>query len=114
MKKYYGQQTEKAIKNFPFDSYKWHEEFLMALAQIKKAAAMANFEAGNMAPVIKNAIVKAADEVLEGKFKDQFPLPALMGGAGTSIHMNMNEVLAGRATEILSARGGSASGGKNQ
>lgn len=77
----------------------------MALAQIKKAAAMANFEAGNISRDVKNAIVRAADEVLEGRFSDQFPLPALMGGAGTSIHMNMNEVLASRATEILEKAG---------
>lgn len=77
----------------------------MALAQIKKAAAMANFDAGNISRDFKNAIVRAADEVLEGKMADQFPLPALMGGAGTSIHMNMNEVLAARATEILEKAG---------
>jgi len=104
-KKYYGQQTQKAIKNFPFDTHKWHKEFLMALAQIKKAAAMANFDAGNISRDVKNAIVRAADEVLEGKMGDQFPLPALMGGAETSIHMNMNEVLANRATEILAKAG---------
>jgi len=103
--KYYGQQTQKAIKNFPFDTHLWHKEFIMALAQIKKAAAMANFDAGNISRDVKNAIVRAADEVLEGKFRDQFPLPALMGGAGTSIHMNMNEVLASRATEILEKQG---------
>jgi aspartate ammonia-lyase len=101
MKKYYGPQTEKAIKNFPFDVYKFHREFIMALAQIKKAAAVANFEAGNFNRNIRDAIVKASDEVLAGKFDEQFPLPALMGGAGTSIHMNMNEVLATRASEVL-------------
>ena len=111
-KNYYGEQTEKAIKNFPFDTHGWHKEFLMALAQVKKATAMANFEAENFNKEIKNAIVMAADEVLAGlstslkssKFKDQFVLPALMGGAGTSIHMNMNEVLASRATEILKGK----------
>lgn len=73
----------------------------MALAQIKKAAAGANFAAGNIGRSVKLAIVKACDEVLDNKFSNQFPLPALMGGAGTSIHMNMNEVVASRATEIL-------------
>lgn len=77
----------------------------MALAKVKQAAAMANFEAGNIGRDVKNAIVRAADEVLEAKYQDQFPLPALMGGAGTSIHMNMNEVLASRATEILAKQG---------
>src|SRR3989338_6089400 len=97
MKKYYGEQTQKAIKNFPFDVYGFHWEFIVALAQIKKAAAIANFEAGNFNRAIKDAIVKAADEIIGGKHKDQFPLPALMGGAGTSIHMNVNEVIASRA-----------------
>lgn len=101
MRKYYGSQTEKAIRNFPFDAPGFHCEFIMALAQIKKAAAVANFEAGNISRNVKNAIVRATDEVLEEKMDGQFPLPALMGGAGTSIHMNMNEVLANRATEIL-------------
>ncbi|MFI5206225.1 MAG: lyase family protein, partial [Candidatus Paceibacterales bacterium] len=105
MQKYYGSQTQKATKNFPFITHKWQREFIMALAQIKKAAAVANFEAGNFGRDVKNAIVRAADEVLDGKFNDQFPLPALMGGAGTSIHMNMNEVLANRATEILERQG---------
>jgi aspartate ammonia-lyase len=101
-KKYYGEQTQKAIKNFPFSVYPFHKEFIVALAQIKKAAAVANFQAGNFKRNIKDAIVKAADEIILGKHKDQFPLPALMGGAGTSIHMNVNEVIASRATEVLS------------
>jgi len=105
MQKYYGEQTEKAIRNFPFDTHKWHKEFILALVEIKKAAALANFEAGNISRDIKNTIVRAADEVLEGKHREQFPLPALMGGAGTSIHMNVNEVLANRATEILQKQG---------
>src|SRR6266404_5060897 len=101
LKKYYGPETEKAIKNFPFDTYKWHKEFIRALVQIKKAAAMANFSAGNFGRDIKNAIVRACDEIIAGKHQDQFPLPALMGGPGTSVHMNVNEVLAARANEIL-------------
>lgn len=105
MQKYYGEETQKAIKNFPFGTHKWHREFILAAVAIKKAAAFANFEVGNISRDVKNAIVRAADEVLEGKFKDQFPLPALMGGAGTSIHMNVNEVLANRATEILQKQG---------
>jgi len=105
MKKYYGVQTEKAIKNFPFQVYRVHNEFIMALAIIKKAAAMANFEAGNFSRSIKDAITKACDEILAGKMEEQFPLPALQGGAGTSINMNINEVIAGRATEILQQKG---------
>ncbi len=105
MKKYYGEQTEKAIKNFPFGVYRVHRQFIWALAQIKKAAAIANFEAGNFGRDIKNAIVRACDEVLAGKFQDQFKLPALQGGAGTSINMNVNEVVATRASELLEKQG---------
>ncbi len=100
-KKYYGPQTEKAIKNFSFHVYKVHKEFIFGLVQIKKAAAIANFEAGNFSRDIKNAIVRACDDILAGGYKDQFPLRALQGGAGTSINMNVNEVVASRATEIL-------------
>ena len=103
-KKYYGSETEKALKNFPFEVYKVHKEFVHSLVEIK-GRAMANFAQGNISNSIKLAIVKACDEILQGKFKDQFPLKALQGGAGTSINMNVNEVIAGRATEILQQQG---------
>lgn len=105
MKKYYGPQTEKAIGNFNFHVYKVHKEFIFGLVQIKKAAAIANFETGNFGRDIKNAIVRACDDILAGGYKEQFPLRALQGGAGTSINMNVNEVVAGRATEILQKAG---------
>ncbi len=105
MKKYYGEQTQKAIRNFPFHVYRVHSEFIMALAMIKRSAAIANCEAGNFSQSIKGAIVKACDEILAGKMLDQFPLRALQGGAGTSINMNVNEVVAARATEILEKQG---------
>jgi len=104
-KKYYGPQTEKALKNFPFDVYKVHKEFIVALVQIKKAAAIANCEAGSFNRSIRDAIVKACDEILAGKHKNQFPLSALQGGAGTSTNMNVNEVVASRSTEILKKLG---------
>jgi aspartate ammonia-lyase len=104
-KKYYGIQTEKALKNFDFDVYRVHGEFIAAIAEIKKAAASANFAAGNFSRDVKLAIIKAADEVILGKLKNQFPLAALQGGAGTSINMNVNEVVASRATEILASQG---------
>jgi aspartate ammonia-lyase len=104
-KKYYGPQTEKALKNFPFQVYKVHKEFIFALVQIKMAAAIANFQAGDMDAGIKNAIVKACKDILAGGYKEQFQLRALQGGAGTSINMNVNEVIAGRATEILEKSG---------
>lgn len=105
LKKYYGEQTAKAIKNFPFDVYPVPKAFVMALVQIKRSAAIANCEAGNFSRAIRDAIVKACDEILAGKHADQFPLRALQGGAGTSTNMNVNEVVAGRATEILSNAG---------
>ncbi len=104
MKKYYGQQTEKAILNFPFDVYKVHKEFIFALVMVKKAAAIANFKAGNFSREIMEAITEACDNILQGGYKDQFPLRALQGGAGTSINMNVNEVIAGLANEILQAK----------
>ena len=104
-KKYYGEQTEKALRNFPFNVYKVHKEFIFALVQIKMAAAIANYKAGNLSADIKSAIVKACADILAGGYKDQFQLRALQGGAGTSINMNVNEVVAGRATEILQKSG---------
>ncbi|MDR3642355.1 MAG: aspartate ammonia-lyase [Candidatus Doudnabacteria bacterium] len=100
-KKYYGAQTEKAIKNFPFSFRKAPREFLLALVEIKKAAAIAHNKVGELDNARKTAIVKACDEILEGKHWEQFVLPAFQGGAGTSNHMNANEVIAARATEIL-------------
>jgi aspartate ammonia-lyase len=114
VKKYYGKETEKAIQNFPYLSdteyrvYRFHKEFLIALITIKKATARANVAAGNMPADIGAAIVKAANALgkADGAFlREQFPLPALMGGAGTSIHMNVNEVIANIATESLAKRG---------
>ena len=102
---YYGEETKKALRNFPFSVYKVHKEFLMALVQIKKAAATANFLAGKISRDVKIAIIKACEEILEGKLKGQFPLKAVQGGAGTSTNMNVNEVIANRATEILQKQG---------
>ncbi|MCX6797536.1 MAG: lyase family protein, partial [Candidatus Doudnabacteria bacterium] len=78
---------------------------ILAMAKIKKCAAIANFEAGKISRNVKNAIVKSCEEILEGKLADQFPLPNLQGGAGTSINANVNEVIASRATEILQKQG---------
>ena len=101
IKKYYGSQTEKAIKNFPFSFRKTPKEFIYAIAEIKKDAAAAHFKAGELDRARQNAIAKACDEILSGKLDGQFVLPAFQGGAGTSNHMNVNEVVAARAMEIL-------------
>jgi len=104
MQKYFGEETKKALKNFPFSTHPVKMEFILSIVKIKKAAAIANFKAGGLSQPIKNAIVKATDEILSGKLKDQFPLSSFQGGAGTAINMNVNEVLAGRATEILGGK----------
>lgn len=79
-------------------------EFILGLVKIKKAAAIANVQAKNFSPKIGRAIVRAAQEILAGKHHDQFPLSSFQGGAGTAINMNVNEVIAGRATEILNGK----------
>jgi len=100
-KKYYGAQTEKARKNFPFDFRKTYKEFIYTIVEIKKAAARAHAAAGELDRKRAAAIVRACDEILKGKFDDQFVLPSFQGGMGTSNHMNANEVIAFRASELL-------------
>jgi len=101
MKLYYGEETKKALKNFPFSNSKIKKEFILSMVKIKKAAAVANSRTSTISKEIKDAILESCDEIISGKFNDQFPLSSLQGGAGTAIHMNVNEVIANRATEIL-------------
>jgi len=98
---YYGVQTIRAIENFPITGYHLDSAFINGLAVVKKAAARANAETGHLNPKIAGAIMRAADEVLDGKWHDQFVVDPVQGGAGTSANMNINEVLANRALEIL-------------
>lgn len=98
---YFGIQTLRAAENFPITGYRIHPELIKATAMVKKAAALANIEVGLLEAQIGNAIVKAAEEVIEGQFHDQFIVDPIQGGAGTSINMNANEVIANRALEIL-------------
>jgi aspartate ammonia-lyase len=98
---YYGIQTERAAENFPISGFRAPEELVTATILIKKAAAAANMSTGGLPPDIGQAIVAAADEVLAGRFRDQFIVDVYQAGAGTSHNMNANEVLANRAAEIL-------------
>lgn len=98
---YYGIQTLRAVENFPITGVPVHEELIRALAHVKKAAAKTNAELKLLPERIAEAIIRAADEAAEGKFVDQFLSDSIQGGAGTSINMNMNEVLANRALELL-------------
>ena len=104
---YYGVQALRAKRNFPITGTKLHPTFLRNLAQVKKAAAITNYNAGLLKKDISDAILQACDEVLDGKWADQFIVDAIQGGAGTSANMNMNEVLANRAGELLGDTKGS-------
>ncbi|WP_233258729.1 aspartate ammonia-lyase [[Phormidium] sp. ETS-05] len=98
---YYGIQTLRAVENFPISGLKPLPTYIDACLLIKKAAAMANIELGCIPPDIGSAIIQAADEILQGSWRDQFVVDVYQAGAGTSHHMNVNEVLANRALEIL-------------
>ncbi|MFS8900782.1 aspartate ammonia-lyase [Synechococcus sp. H60.2] len=98
---YYGIQTARALENFPISGLKPLPEYVEACVLIKKAAAEVNGELGCIPPEVAKAIVQAADEILQGSLRDQFVVDVYQAGAGTSHHMNVNEVLANRALEIL-------------
>lgn len=98
---YYGIQTLRAMENFPISGIKPLPTYVDACVLIKKATAIANGELGCISQELRHAIVQATDEVLQGKFRDQFVVDVYQAGAGTSHHMNINEVLANRALELL-------------
>ena len=105
-KQYYGTETEKAVENFRITGQKVPMDFIKSMAQIKAAAAITNMRSGRLDRKVGGAIVKAAREVIAGRHNRQFVTDAIQGGAGTSVNMNVNEVLAARASEILSGRVG--------
>ncbi|PWW32534.1 aspartate ammonia-lyase [Cytobacillus oceanisediminis] len=98
---YYGIQTLRAVENFPITGYRIHSEMIRALAMIKKAAALANMDTKRLYEGIGNAIIQSSDEILEGKWHEFFIVDPIQGGAGTSINMNANEVIANRSLELL-------------
>lgn len=98
---YYGIQTLRATENFPITGYTIHPALIQAMGVVKKAAALGNMEVNLLQKDIGNAIVEAAQEVIDGKWNGQFIVDPIQGGAGTSINMNANEVIANRALEIL-------------
>lgn len=103
---YYGIQTLRAVENFPITGYHPHPELIRALGLVKAAAAQANMEIGTLNPAIAKAVVQAAMEVAAGRFNDEFVVDVIQGGAGTSMNMNANEVIANRAIEILGGKKG--------
>jgi len=98
---YYGIQTMRAIENFPITGVKIHEELITALAEVKKACAQANMDTHMLPKRIGEHMVAAAEEIRQGALLDQFIVDSIQGGAGTSINMNMNEVLANRTLELM-------------
>ncbi|HEY6061876.1 MAG TPA: aspartate ammonia-lyase [Gemmatimonadales bacterium] len=102
----YGVQTERARRNFPISGLTPHPVFVDAVIWIKKAAALTHRETGRLEPALADAIVRAADEILAGRHRDQFVVDPYQAGAGTSHHMNCNEVLANRANELLGGKRG--------
>ncbi|XER09848.1 Aspartate ammonia-lyase [Sporomusa rhizae] len=103
---YYGIHTLRALENFPISGYRVAPTLIKAIAVIKKAAAAVNTELGYLSKEKAQAIGIAADEVIGGQWQEQFVVDALQGGAGTSTNMNINEVLANRAIELLGGQRG--------
>ena len=104
---YYGVQTARAIENFPISSLRLPRAMIRALGLIKWAAARVNTELGLLDPKVAKAIQRAAQEVIDGQLDDQFPVDIFQTGSGTSSNMNVNEVIANRAAELLGGERGS-------
>ena len=105
---YYGVQTLRATENFPISGVLLNRfpDFVIALAHVKKAAALANRELGVLPAAQSDAITGACDEIIAGKLHDQFVVDMVQGGAGTSTNMNANEVIANRGLELLGRKKG--------
>lgn len=98
---YYGAQTQRSRENFKIGDERFPRELIRALGVIKKAAALTNAELGQLDPKIAKAIAKAADEVIDGRLDDHFPLVVWQTGSGTQTNMNINEVISNRAIEAM-------------
>ena len=105
---YYGVQTQRALNNYKISNTRMcdYPEYVISIAYVKMAAAAANAELGVLDKKIADAIVKACEEIVAGKLHDQFPVDMMQGGAGTSVNMNANEVIANRALEIMGHKKG--------
>src|SRR5690625_1545163 len=107
--RYWGAQTQRSIRNFPIGWERMPTAVTRALGVVKKAAAEANAEQGRLDPQLAETIARAADEVIEGKLDDHFPLVVWQTGSGTQSNMNANEVISNRAIEMLGGEIGSKS-----
>ncbi len=106
---YYGAQTARAVENFPISNLRFTRPFIRALGLIKKHAAAANADLGKLDARIADAVQRAAQEVIDGKLDDQFVVDIFQTGSGTSSNMNVNEVVANRAIEIMGGKVGDKS-----
>lgn len=98
---YYGVQSLRALENFPITGYRLNTDLIRALAMVKKAAAIGNFENGVLEADKKDAIIQASEEIIAGQWHEDFIVDPIQGGAGTSTNMNANEVIANRALDIM-------------
>jgi fumarate hydratase class II len=103
---YCGAQTQRAVENFPVSGYRFGRELIHALGLIKYASARANSELGLLEKRLARVIEKGSDEVMQGRWDEQFVIDIFQTGSGTSTHMNANEVIANRANEILGGKKG--------
>ncbi|HEV2272861.1 MAG TPA: aspartate ammonia-lyase [Acidobacteriaceae bacterium] len=106
---YYGAQTARAVENYPISGMRAHPQLIRALGMVKRAAAEANKELGLVEDKRADAIIQAAQEVIDGKWNAEFVVDVFQAGAGVSLHMNTNEVIANRANEILGGQLGAYS-----
>src|SRR5262245_10925152 len=104
--RYWGAQTERSRRNFRIGQERMPEPMIRSLAMVKKAAALTNVYLGLLDAHIGQAVVEAADEVIEGKHEGHFPLLVWQTGSGTQSNMNLNEVIANRASELLGGKRG--------
>ncbi|MBS0545364.1 MAG: class II fumarate hydratase [Proteobacteria bacterium] len=107
--RYWGAQTQRSLQHFPTGGarFRWGRSMIRALGLLKKAAARANAELGELNPDLAALIMRAADEVIDGRLDEHFPLVVFQTGSGTQSNMNANEVIANRANELAGARRGS-------
>lgn len=103
---YFGASTQRAVDNFPVSNLRFHASFIYSLALIKQYAAMVNHELGLLDKKVSEPIVTSAKEIMQGKFEDQFVVDVFQTGSGTSTNMNVNEVIASRANEIVTEKKG--------
>ena len=103
---YYGVQSLRAAENFHITGLTMHPEIINSIAEIKKASAITNYEIGLLDKRVADAIVRACEEIAEGKLHEEFIVDPIQGGAGTSLNMNANEVIANRAIELLGGEKG--------